>query len=207
MTFNRAYSSMLDYILQFGLSYITQGEDTEFPRTRGSSVGFVNTGFSDNQPKVGDLIVLTSANALQWRLSWLDGITQAPSGDCIYLCRSIKDQSLCDWSNVGVSYLHRMTLNQHPEWKWSDDQWAFNDKWMRAANKECDAYIWRPLWAQFWEDDSVTIGVRQRHGMENSPRPIVTIQSWKKITLKKLIEHYRALEKQAETQWKERLSV
>jgi hypothetical protein len=193
----RSYKLVLDYLLQFGMTKLVENEDSEYPRTTGGLVGFSLGSFSKSAVKPGDLVLLTSAHADKWRLSWL--VEMLPNE--IYRCESLIDGELADWSNVGISYFHRPTVEQHPNWKWTDAQHEFSDRWFEAARK-CDEYMWRPCLPDFQEDGSVVVGVRMRHGMGDSPRPTITLHRWKALTERMLINRFRALEKTAEEQWK-----
>lgn len=162
----KAYAAIIDYLIQFGVSRIHEGEESDHPRTTGASVGFVPAGyFGRGDAKVGDLIRLESAPQSVWRLSWLREVRVEQGGDKGYLCESAKDGSLCWWSNVGVSYFHRPTLARFPDWRWSDEQYAFNEKWMKAC---------------------------KRHDMDGF-RPTAVVPNWKKITQKALGEIYLSL--------------
>lgn len=190
MSNTKAYAAIVDYLLQFGVSRIYENAESEYPRTTGGSVGFVSTGFSSvDSAKIGDLIRLESAPQSVWRLSWLREIKFEHGGES-YLCESVKDGTLCWWSNVGISYFHRPTLKNHPEWKWSDAQYAFNEKWMKACKRH-DPYLYRPLWADFAEDGTPTIGTRSRFDFDGF-RATGTVPNWKKITQKALGEMYLA---------------
>jgi hypothetical protein len=189
LTYARASKAILDYILQFAISRINGDSTTEYPRTSGSSTGFVTTGYGGAAAQIGDLVLLTSANAGKWRLSWLDAVDSANE---VYTCRSIEDQELCDWSNVGLSYFHRKTLDQHQEWKWSDQQFEFNDKWRKACFKWNDAYRYLPCQPEFSPHGTVTIGVRQRHGITTHVAKR-DITNWQKVTLTFLSQQYNEM--------------
>jgi len=187
----KAYAAIVDYLIQFGVSRIYENSESEYPRTTGGSIGFVSTGFSSgDSAKIGDLIRLESAPQSAWRLSWLREIKFERGGES-YLCESVKDGTLCWWSNVGVSYFHRPTLMRMPEWRWSDEQYAFNEKWMKACKRH-DPWLYRPLMADFAEDGTATVGTRMRHDIDGL-RPVAQVPNWKKITQKALGEIYLSL--------------
>lgn len=187
----KAYAAIVDYLIQFGVSRIYENPESEYPRTSGASVGFVSTGFSSgDSAKIGDLIRLESAPQSAWRLSWLREIKFERGGES-YLCESIKDGTLCWWSNVGISYFHRPTLIRMPKWRWSDEQYAFNEKWMKACKRH-DPWMYRPLMADFSEDGTATVGTRMRHDIDGL-RPVAAVPNWKKTTQKALAEIYISL--------------
>lgn len=185
---SRSHAAIIDYLISFGISRIHGGEDTEYPRTVGASIGFVACFAGNAGAVVGDLIRLESAPASKWRLSWLMEIRSTGCGNSEWLCRSIIDGDLCWWSNVGVSYLHRPTVNNHPEWRWSDDQYVFHDKWAKAGHRN-DAYLYRTVSPDFNEDGTATISTRVRHSISDE-RPSRIVRNWKKATIKSLSAIY-----------------
>jgi hypothetical protein len=198
-TFTRAREAILDYLIAYGMSRIHDNDESEYPRTYGASVAFVSCTFSSSpKPAVGDLIRLESAPQSKWRLSWLADVRKHAGGDCEYLCKSIVDGELCWWSNVGVSFLHRKTLENHPSWKWTDDQFDFNDRWHKACNRH-DPYLYRPMTPVFNEDCTATVGTRLRHNFDGR-FPTAVIANWRKITIKALAEIYLSLVDKHKTQ-------
>lgn len=182
-TYTRAREAILDYLIAFGMSRIHGDDSCEYPQTFGASVAFVSCTFSDGpKPVTGDLIRLESAPKSKWRLSWLVNVRTHSGGDSEYLCKSIVDGELCWWSNVGVSYLHRHTLSQHESWKWTDEQFAFNDKWMKACKRH-DPFLYRPVFPDFNDDGSATVGTRSRNNFDGF-RPVATVKNWRRATIK-----------------------
>lgn len=187
-TYVRAHAAMMDYLLSFATSTVVEGDDSDYPRLMGGLTGFVNEGILSGKKAVaGDLVLMQSAPASKWRLSWL---VERVGGD-LYLCASVIDRELCNWSNVRVAYLHRPTLKQHPEWRWDDDQFAFDDRWMKACKRH-DPYIYRPLSADFGDDGVATIGVRCRFSRD-AAYTTVQVPNWRKITQRDMAGIYLAL--------------
>lgn len=197
-----SYGVILDYILTYSLSYAHENLNSPYPRCGGSITGFVRDS-SVNPVQEGDLVLINFANAGKWRLSWLHKITRSPDGFDVYRCESLIDGELCDWSNVSIAFFHRRTVNDYPQWKWSDAQHEFSNRWFEAARKQ-DEYMWRPCLPEFNEDGLVTIGVRMRHGMDDTPRPKITLTKWEAMTTRMLQNRYKALENAAESEWKAR---
>ncbi len=202
-SYQRSYEMILDYLLQFSMSIITSDQpESQHPRTFGSTVGFVTGSFSSAGAQVGDLIRLTSTQDKEYRLGWLIA-TRLVGHDTEYLIQSLKTGKFCWWSNVGVDYFHRTTLGYHPEWKWTDEQHEFNDRWMGACQEYHDPYIWPPLWADFNDDGTVSVGVRMRHDQEGDPRPTIKLTNWQSARRKGLADVYLALTQMAAAQQKE----
>ena len=136
---------------------------------------------------VGDLVAMSSVPSSKWYLSWL--VDTKPDGafsSMQYLLESIEDGSLCWWSNVGLSYYNRERIS--PQWRWTDQQFMFNRRWMNACKRE-NAYIVLPLQVCFHDDDSVTLGVRIRFGFSDFTNS-KTFPNWKKLLMKSMQEYY-----------------
>lgn len=179
---NRARILILNFITQFSLS-------KEFGDGR-SFGGLKSFNASYEQKAVpGDLVALQAAPATKWYLSWLVS-RQWPEGHACeqYTLESIEDGELCDWSNVGLMYYDREEVELHPEWRWTDEQHEFNDRWLRSCRKERDAYMHVPLMAQF-SGDGVTLGLRTRWSLYGY-KPSKTWDNWKKVTIKQMLQFY-----------------
>lgn len=142
----------------------------------------------DNTPQVGDLVAMNCVANTKYYLSWVREI-DPNDGWVKYLLESIDDGDLCWWSNVGISYYDREILASRPQWKWSDEQFIFSDRWNRVCRKN-DAYIVLPCQAVFTEDGGVTLDVRIRFGLHEYHNP-VTFPNWKKVTMKMMDEYYK----------------
>ena len=130
----------------------------------------------------GDLVALSSAPASKWYLSWV--IENQPSSfGGKWLLESVDDGALCWWDNVGICYYSRERVAENPQWRWTDKQFAFQDKWNRVAKRN-DAYIVLPRMPKFMDDGSVRLDVRIRHSLNEFSNPVV-FPSWKKLTSKK----------------------
>lgn len=187
-TYIKAHAAILDYILQFCISS-TYGDSD---RSYGGITAFVSRSLGeDSGARVGDLVLIKSANAGKWRLSWLRAIQPLGGGDTEWLCASLADGELCRWSNVDIAYFPRKKLEEHPEWKWSDDQHEFNEKWFKACRRQ-DPYMYRPCQPEFNEDGSATILTRSRFDFDGH-NARVRIEKWRKATLKALENHYLAM--------------
>ena len=192
---NRAYSLIIDYILQFSMSYIREGEDSDYPRCFGSSTGFVNCSFGSPIPQVVDLVRLDSMRDPDFRLGWLLEIRGEPENCMEYLVKSIKTGKEIWWGNVGISYFHRRTLNCHPEWQWTDKQFEFESLWKHVCAKDAP-YIYLPCSPEF-VGTSVKLSVRVRFGISSQIQEVM-LENWafylqKKTgyTQQKLLQCYR----------------
>lgn len=189
-TYDTARMEILGFILQFCTGTIYGAEDAarEFPRGT-SSCGFVSCFGGQMKPKIGDLVRLESVAASKWSIGWLVEMRELHAGWPEYLIRSLEDGTLCWWGNVGISFLHRGTLEKHPNWRWTDRQWAFHKRWFKVCYEEKDAYIVRPLMAQFGEGYSVTLGTRTMHGFDDI-RPERSYPDFRKVTKAMMAEVY-----------------
>lgn len=159
------------------------GEIMQFP-----SVNKWVSSYSDNDIRIGDLVAMNCVANTKYYLSWLREIDHN-DGWTKYLLESVEDGSMGWWSNVGISYYDRDIVANRPQWKWSDDQFIFSDRWNRVCRKN-DAYIVLPRMAVFSEGGEVTLDVRIRFGLNDYHNP-VTFDNWKKVTMKMMDEYYK----------------
>lgn len=147
-------------------------------------------------PQIGDLVSMSSAPPTKWYLSWLvdyEEINNWPR----YLLESIEDGELCWWSNVGINFYNRDRVRESPQWRWTDAQFAFRDRWMRVGKKN-DAYIVLPSGPMFSsEDNSVTLSIRIRFGFSDYSNHR-TWPNWKKVTIKMMDDYYKECEAEYE---------
>ena len=175
------------------LSYITS-----FCLSRNYGTGANVGGLSENHflplevPKVGDLVSLQSAPVSEWYLSWyLEEIPRNDSFDTIHVLESVDTGELCNWSNVSFSVLNRSVVANHPEWRWSDKQYEFKDRWFNACYRKRNAYIDRPCKPEFREDGSVTLSTRKMFDYgEGSSR---IFDNWKKVLVRDMLEFYDSI--------------
>lgn len=184
MTRARSRLLILSHVAQFGLVRAT-GD--------GHTWGSSTTNFREGG-QVGDLVAIQCASPSKWYLSWVYSIQRPEGWGCDqYTLESIEDGELCNWTNIGLIHLNREEFLSHPEWKWSDEQHEFKDKWFKAAYKRCDAYLHLPLHPVFDGGScSVDLGLRARFGLCDPSRSI-KVDNFKKATLKSLVAIYQAL--------------
>lgn len=196
MSYSKASALIIDYLLTYGMSKVSNDQDQNGnPETYGGLTGFVSHHISaadqgKNKPIVGDLIMLNFCPKSEWRLSWLLEIDEQKQGGVRYRCKSITTGKVCWWSNVGISHLHRPTLERFPYWRWDDHQYAFWNKWKVVCRK--NQTIFKAMRPEF-TDAGVVIGVCERFG--DGFKHTRTIEKWKYIPqrdlaamLKKLID-------------------
>jgi hypothetical protein len=178
----RARTLLLSHIAQFSLQryfgHHSFGGDPEM------------SFHSDREPPVGSLIALNAAPPSKWYLSWLHEIKHQPHGYHSYLLESIDDGELIWWNNVGMNVYDQSQIAAHPEWRWTDVQHEFNDKWKRACFKGRDAYMYLPMQAEFSAGGSgVVLRLRVRHAFDDVHYE-KHFPSWKKLTKKAMLEFY-----------------
>jgi hypothetical protein len=140
-------------------------------------------------PPIGSLVAPHSSPPSKWYLSWVHEVKVNEHGYFIYTLESIEDGELCDWSNVSLWAYDRSQTYQHPEWRWTDKQHEFYDRWRKVCYGERDAYIVLPVQPVFYDDGAVTLTTRTRFSMD-SIRPERRFESWRKVTKKMMIEFY-----------------
>ena len=177
----RARDEIMFYMLQFELGVRRASGDVY-----SHGKGFMHE-YSGEKAVSGDLILLTSIRMPRWSLCWLHDTRDSGTN---YLCESVETGELCWWSNVGVRIFDRETVSYHPEWRWSDRQHEFNDRWDRVCRRDHNAYITLPVPASFGDGYEVTLATRTRYGL-NDERPSQTFPDWRKVTKKMMGEFYQ----------------
>ena len=182
MTFDKRKSrdKIMHYLLQFCLG--TTYSDGTTHCHKGFSSDFARA----DKPRVGDLVRLTSIRAQNWSICWL---LDTRHDGREYLCESVETGEQCWWSNVGIGYFDRETVENSPEWRWTDRQHKFDKRWERVCYKDNDAYSVLPLRAQFGDGYEVTLQVMTRHGLDEY-RLSETFCDWRKVTKAMMSEFY-----------------
>ncbi len=141
-----------------------------------------------DKPVIGSLVAPQSCSPSKWYLSWL--VDYKPGDWPEYGLESIEDGEVANWSNIGLIAYDSSTVASHPEWRWTDEQHAFKDRWNRACYKKRDAYIYLPTFPKFDQPgDGVTIGVRVRFGLDDR---VLTqhFDNWRNVRIKDMLEFY-----------------
>jgi hypothetical protein len=183
----RARLEILNHMFQFCMSRKIDGIPVSLGLDGKYSFesGFLKQPTSDD---IGALVALNSAPFSKWYLSWLREIQPRDNGFAtIYVLESIEDGELCNWSNVSLNIFDKDEIRR--SWKWTDQQFAFNDRWNCVCFKEKDAYIVLPCQPEFHADGSVTLSTRTRFGFDEI-NPEKTFPSWKKVTKDVMREFY-----------------
>lgn len=131
-----------------------------FPTTRNKDW---SDSFSQNHVQKGDLVAMSSAPPSKYYLSWVEEIEDFGKGYRKWLLKSIEDHSLCWWENIGLCAYDRKTVAKRDQWKWSDQQFKFQDKWRRTCFGKHDAYLILPGPTTF-NGESVNLTIRERWG-------------------------------------------
>lgn len=186
-TKTRARLLILNHIVQFSLARRYGDHVTGGLR----DMAFVSGSSETSIP--GDLVALQSAPSSKWYLGWLIS-KQWPEGHACeqYTIESIEDGELCNWSNVGLIFYDRSQIQNHPEWRWTDQQHEFNSRWFRVCKDERDAYIYLPVQAEFDQEGSgVLLRTRTRFAMDDTV-PERYFDNWRKVTKAMMLEFYDA---------------
>lgn len=177
----RSKIQILHWITQFSLSHV-YGEN--------SFGGLISGAFCNTEPpELGDLVTLNSAPPTQFYLGWYLGQRKGKDEWQEHCVESIEDASRCWWRNVGISFLNRDTVKQHPSWRWTDRQHEFNDRWFRTVCKQPTASSCRPVEAEFIGEHGVILSVRMTFDL--SPcRSRVVCNDWRKVTVRDMVAFY-----------------
>jgi hypothetical protein len=138
------------------------------------------------------MVILTAAPASQWALSFY----REKLGSDEHLLESVRTGVLGKWSNVGFMVIDAEKAGVPREAHWTDDQFAFRDKFHKACKKG-DFYMAIPYIDRF-DGDSVHIAFRTRYSLDDTITPVV-VEGWQKITIKALLSALVAAEKEHES--------
>ncbi len=162
---------ILSWLAAFSLAHRHRSGD-DWPPLRGHAFR------PNDHPPVGALVALTSARLPnEWYLAWV-----LEARDDKHLLESIETGRLCWWSNVGFLVYEG---TPRPEWRWTDRQHAFNNKWMRCGRLD-DGYMHCPLPVEFGDGWAATVGTRLRWGIDDEIRPKRTVADWRKAKVSDL---------------------
>ena len=184
-TWNRSRLAILDRVvgMSTGKKYANDSVPTSYE-------GFIH----GHQPRLGDLVRIESVlQPTKWYLSWFVEMYDTSWNRC--LLQSIDDHECCVWENIGLSVYDRTVIEKHAEFRWSDGQWDFWDRWS-APDPKNDPYIVLPMMPVF-DGNSVTIQCRIRFGFGGPTEP-VTFPNWREVSDKQLLNTYRDAVKQHE---------
>lgn len=187
-TYNRARIEILNYILSFSTNHYYGQEKKGYTNTSIDIEKAFRGGYStDKRPPIGSLVVLLAAPFTKYYLSWYIQCEEGGLGGR-FLLKSIEDGSLCWWTNVAFKWYPLEESNKHPQWKWSDKQFEFWDRWRRACKRR-DAYITLGVMPQFTDDGGVILATRERYDL--SPyKAERKFDNWKKVKFKDMLEFY-----------------
>ena len=154
----RARDEVFNFVLQNCLAHRLGDE-----RPTGYGAAFNPIGFLGKMLQPGDLILLSGTGKKAWALCWLHRVS-SDEPENRYLCESIETGEMCWWSNVGIEYLDRDVVASHPQWKWNDEQFVFNDRWREICGELADRRELKPLAPEFGPAHVVTLSLQSTEG-------------------------------------------
>lgn len=199
--FDIAHEKLTDYLLHFCVSRIhgIHNAASEHPRTFGAHTGFVSVNLAGDQKvlRAGDLLLLSGHRLPGWRMAWLKQVRTTCRGP-EYLVQSTRGEGevIC-MDNIEVSYFHRPTLEQHPEWRWTNEQHQCADHWMDSVTQNRDTRLVAPMMPVFF-GDSVQLKARGRFGITDF-KPTMTIEDFRQLTSEKMLGCFDELCQQIDT--------
>ncbi|WP_156892476.1 hypothetical protein [Salaquimonas pukyongi] len=171
----RARDEILDFVLQNCLAHRLGDE-----RPSGYGPAFNPIGFLGKMAQAGDLILVSGIPQHGWSLCWLHRIS-SDQPENRYLCESVETGEMSWWSNVGIEYLDRDVVESHPQWRWTDQQFAFNDRWQRACGEPADWRGLKPLMPVFEAGFSVALALQAATGWREE-RQERRFEDYRKVT-------------------------
>ena len=180
--YERARLGILWYIMQFCVTMKFDG----LARLQPGNHGFQNDS-DHSRVRVGDLIAMTATPISKWYLSWVLEIKKGSSQfSNNYLCKSIETGELMWWRNVGMQFLDREIVEENPQWRWTDRQAAFADRWRKIDGGGMDTTL-RP---KFGDGFAVTLVVGYRYAEKSRPKLTKMFSDWRKVTKAMMAEFY-----------------
>lgn len=142
------------------------------------------SGEISGEPKPGDLVALCSAPPDEWYLSWYLECLDS-GGMQKHLIESVETGRLAEYGNVSLAIYDREEVACHPEWRWTDRQFAFRDRWIKTCYRTIDNYPLRPNWPVFSNGASVRLALRKHiWQLDNDWRYEETFDDWRRVTKK-----------------------
>jgi hypothetical protein len=199
--FDIAHQKITDYLLHFCVSRIhgLLNAAGDRPRTFGTHTGFVTIDLVNEQEALrpGDLLLISNHRDPKWRMAWLKRIRVTENG-LEYLIQSTQGEGeITCMDNLSVSFFHRPTLAQHPEWRWTNEQHQLADQWLETVMDHRDTRLIAPMMPVFF-GDSVVLKARGRFGISEC-RPEKTINDFRELTQESLLACFDELCQQLHT--------
>lgn len=111
-------------------------------------------GADEQEPPVGALCRIVSTSSTKFYLSWYLG-----KKDGGFYMQSIEDHTVCRFVNVGIQYIPPKIIEGCYQFKYSDKQFKFHDRWDKIVRKQRSWVI--PMWSKFDnETGEVIIAIR-----------------------------------------------
>lgn len=145
---------------------------------------------NDRDPAVGSLVAIWLAPmATEWALSWVLDRREGQHGGPQWLLESVETGRQAWWGNVAFN---RFAGPVPPQWRWTDAQHRFDDRWRRLANT-VDGYVFRPMPVVFGDGRSATLRARRIFEEAQAGNPSIAVDDWRKVTVRQLAAHHAAL--------------
>lgn len=171
--------AILSHLFQFKIAKITTGgHPVQLPNS-----GFITDGLGSGMDiPIDTLVAVFCAPTSKYYLSWLKEIRGKGGCGAEYLLESIEDGELCWWNNVQLCWLPLDYVQKFPEWRWTDEQFAFRKKWF-SANNDYMIITQNPI---FLENNKVRLGIRRKWDFNDTSHREIEFPNWKKLTKKEM---------------------
>lgn len=146
----------------------------------------------DSIPPIGSLCRLFAAPHTKYYLSWF-----VKEEDGYFYMQSIEDHSIAKWSNVGIQYIPLELTSQSLQFKYSDRQFRFQDRWHKIVKNQ--SYWMVPMWSNFNnETGEVTLFIRWKFDEEKIERKFPSWENLSYEDMKSFVEEVESQRKNKE---------
>lgn len=176
---HRARVAILSHICSHSLQQEIQGRP--YPPPRGSRFDL------EAKPVVGDLVSLSGMiGPSSFYLAWVEEVGEAGQ---THLLRSVDDGDVAEWANIGFTVFDREQVAANPHWRWTDEQYEFNDRWA-AVSRQAGLGGRFKRRAVLFEGEGCTLRGECRGGGEGFSR---SVPSWRELGAVSMIEIAREI--------------
>lgn len=180
MSNRKAFRLIMGFIAQSCVS--TRFQDGE---PCGEKYSFIRAT-PENPVRIGDLVIMDALKGSEWHFSWvMNTLESNDNRGTVHTLRSVETGRENDFHWVALSYLDRAAIALFPEFRWTDRQIAFGERWRDVCSQEFDPHRIEASDVDFFEDGRVVLGIRSV-SRGNHFSQSITLKNWQKVTRREM---------------------